>query len=148
MGAVAVKDGIYETIVDNAPEGAVELFHGYTYSAHPAACAAGLATLDIYEREKLFDRAAAMSERFLDGMFALADLPAVTEIATRGSRRRLSGFSRPSAVLKTTSPSTSSIQTGDTCGEPSAIRVATCAKVLPLSMCFASAGISAISLLC
>ena len=84
MGAVAVKDEIYETIVDNAPEGAVELFHGYTYSAHPAACAAGLATLDIYEREKLFDRAQAMSERFLDAMFSLADLPAVTDVRGYG----------------------------------------------------------------
>ena len=51
MGAVAVSERIYSTIVDNAAPGGVELFHGYTYSAHPAACAAGIAALDIYERE-------------------------------------------------------------------------------------------------
>ncbi len=47
---------IYDAFM-NAPEGAIELFHGYTYSAHPIACAAGIATLDIYEREGLFQRA-------------------------------------------------------------------------------------------
>ena len=61
MGAVAVRDGIYDTVVEAAPEGAVELFHGYTYSGHPAACAAALASLDIYEKEKLFERGAALS---------------------------------------------------------------------------------------
>ena len=49
MGAVAARDAIYETITGAAPENAIEFFHGYTYSGHPAACAAGLATLDIYE---------------------------------------------------------------------------------------------------
>jgi beta-alanine--pyruvate transaminase len=56
MGAVAVRDSIYRTIVEAAPQGATEFFHGYTYSAHPAACAAGLATLKIYETEDLFAR--------------------------------------------------------------------------------------------
>ena len=51
MGAVAVSERIHDTIVNAAPEGAIEFFHGYTYSGHPAACAAGLATLDIYRRE-------------------------------------------------------------------------------------------------
>jgi beta-alanine--pyruvate transaminase len=63
-----------------APDQAVELFHGYTYSAHPAACAAGIAALEIYEREGLFDRAAAMSDYFLEQVFALSDLPIVTDI--------------------------------------------------------------------
>ena len=58
MGAVAARDEIYETITGAAPENAIEFFHGYTYSGHPAACAAGLATLDIYEDEGLFERAA------------------------------------------------------------------------------------------
>jgi beta-alanine--pyruvate transaminase len=60
MGAVAVDDRVYDTICDASPEGAIEFFHGYTYSGHPAACAAGIATMEIYEREKLFDRAAEM----------------------------------------------------------------------------------------
>ena len=80
MGAVAVSDDIYDTVVNKAPEGALEFFHGYTYSGHPAACAAGLATLEIYEREKLFERAADLSDYFLDAMFDLRDLDVVTDI--------------------------------------------------------------------
>jgi len=80
MGAVAVRDGIYRTILDAAPAGAPEFFHGYTYSAHPAACAAGLATLAIYEREQLFARSGELSGYFLDAMFGLQDLPAVADV--------------------------------------------------------------------
>jgi len=80
MGAVAVKDEIYDTIVDAAPDGAVEFFHGYTYSGNPASCAAGLATLDIYEKEGLFDKSAAMSEYFLDMVYDMQDLDKVTDI--------------------------------------------------------------------
>ena len=54
MGAVAVKDEIYDAVVDASPDGAIELFHGYTYSGHPAACAAGNASMAIYRDEELF----------------------------------------------------------------------------------------------
>ena len=84
MGAVAVSERIYSTIVDNAAPAGVELFHGYTYSAHPAACAAGIAALDIYEREGLFERAAELSPYFLERVFALQDLKQITDI--RGLR--------------------------------------------------------------
>ena len=85
MGAVGVRDEIYETVTNAAPENAIELFHGYTYSAHPAACAAGLATLEIYEKEGLFERAAQMSPYFLDAMFdGLADHPLVHDIRVYG----------------------------------------------------------------
>ena len=84
MGAVAVRTSIYRTIVDAAPDGAPEFFHGYTYSAHPAACAAGLATLEIYEREQLFARARELSGYFLDKMFALQDLAAVNDVRGYG----------------------------------------------------------------
>ena len=84
MGAVAVSERIYDTVVEAAPEHAIELFHGYTYSAHPAACAAGLAALDIYEREGLFERAAELSPYFLEAVFALSDLPIVTDIRGYG----------------------------------------------------------------
>jgi len=84
MGAVAVRDEIYDTIVNSAPEGAIEFFHGYTYSAHPAACAAGIATQTIYQEEKLFDRAAELSEYFLDAVFALQDIDIVTDIRGYG----------------------------------------------------------------
>jgi beta-alanine--pyruvate transaminase len=79
-----VRKKIYDTIINAAPEHAIELFHGYTYSGHPAACAAGLAALDIYEKEKLFDRAAEMSPYFLESVFALSDLPAITDIRGYG----------------------------------------------------------------
>ena len=84
MAAVAVKDGIYETVVNAAPENAIELFHGYTYSGHPTACAAGLATLEIYEKEKLFERAAELSPYLLDQVFSLQDLGVVTDIRGYG----------------------------------------------------------------
>jgi beta-alanine--pyruvate transaminase len=63
-----------------APERAIELFHGYTYSAHPAACAAGIATMDIFEKERLFERSAEMSPYFLDSIYALSDLSVITDI--------------------------------------------------------------------
>jgi beta-alanine--pyruvate transaminase len=84
MGAVAVRDEVYDTVTNAAPENAVEFFHGYTYSGHPAACAAGLATQEIYERENLFERAAEMSDYFLDAMFDLRDLDVVTDIRGYG----------------------------------------------------------------
>ena len=84
MGAVAVNNDIYDTVTGASPDGAIELFHGYTYSGHPAACAAGLATLDIYERENLFERGAELSEHFLDQVFALSDLPVITDIRGYG----------------------------------------------------------------
>ena len=84
MGAVAVSEKIYGTIVDSAPDHAVELFHGYTYSAHPAACAAGIAALAIYEKEGLFERAAEMSPYFLDAVYSLKGIPAVTDIRGYG----------------------------------------------------------------
>ena len=84
MGAIAVKDEIYDTIVNSAPEGAIEFFHGYTYSAHPAACAAGIAAQTIYQDEKLFDRAAELSEYFLDAVYALQDIELITDIRGYG----------------------------------------------------------------
>ncbi len=84
MGAVAVRDGIYQTIVNEAPAGATEFFHGYTYSAHPAACAAGLATLKIYENERLFAKGRELSGYFLDAMFALQDLAVVHDVRGDG----------------------------------------------------------------
>ncbi|MDE1896870.1 MAG: aminotransferase class III-fold pyridoxal phosphate-dependent enzyme, partial [Rhodospirillales bacterium] len=60
MAAVAVKGEIQQAIFDSAPENSVELFHGYTYSAHPAACAAALATLKIFREEDTFSRVKAL----------------------------------------------------------------------------------------
>ena len=84
MGAVAVRDTLYDTVVDSAAEGAIEFFHGYTYSAHPAACAAAIATMDIYEKEGLFERGEKMSEYFLDQVYALQDMDIVTDVRGYG----------------------------------------------------------------
>jgi len=80
MGAVAVSDHIYETVTNASPDGAIEFFHGYTYSAHPAACAAGIATQKIYQEEGLFDRAAEMESYFQDAVWSLKDHPLVYDL--------------------------------------------------------------------
>lgn len=83
MGGVIVRDTIHDAFM-NGPEYAVELTHGYTYSAHPLACAAGLATLDIYRDEKLFERARALEPKFADAVMTLKGQPNVVDIRTIG----------------------------------------------------------------
>jgi beta-alanine--pyruvate transaminase len=89
MGAVAIHNKVHDAIINAAPEKAVELFHGYTYSGHPAACAAGIATMDVFEKEKLFERAAELSDYFLESVFALSDIPVISDIRGYGL---LAGF--------------------------------------------------------
>ena len=84
MGAVAVSERVHDTIMAAAQEGAIEFFHGYTYSGHPAACAAGLATLDIYRREGLFERAHEMAPYFQEAMFSLEGAKNVTDVRGYG----------------------------------------------------------------
>jgi beta-alanine--pyruvate transaminase len=82
MAAVAVKEEIQQTILDASPPNTVEFFHGYTYSAHPVACAAALATLKIFREEDTFARVREMAPAFLEQMATFKDLPYVTD--TRG----------------------------------------------------------------
>lgn len=84
MGAVFVRDGLYRGIVDGAPEGAIELFHGYTYSAHPLACAAALAAQSVYKEEDLFARAGALETYWQDAAHALKDAQHVVDIRNIG----------------------------------------------------------------
>ncbi|HPF27040.1 MAG TPA: aminotransferase class III-fold pyridoxal phosphate-dependent enzyme [Steroidobacteraceae bacterium] len=84
MGAVAVHETIYQEVVNRSPQNVPEFFHGYTYSAHPAACAAGLATLEIYRKEQLFEKARALSDYFQAAMFALQDLPIIADVRGYG----------------------------------------------------------------
>ncbi len=84
MGAVAISERIHDTIMGAAADGAIEFFHGYTYSGHPGPCAAGLATLDIYRKEGLFERGAATSPYFLDALWSLKGLPAVADLRGYG----------------------------------------------------------------
>jgi beta-alanine--pyruvate transaminase len=83
MGAVFVRGKIYDTVVDSAPPG-IELFHGYTYSGHPLAAAAGLATLDLYESEGLFERAASLAPYWENALHSLRGLPNVIDIRNLG----------------------------------------------------------------
>ncbi|MEO0359884.1 MAG: aspartate aminotransferase family protein [Pseudomonadota bacterium] len=84
MGGVSATDEVYETITNAAPENAIEFFHGYTYSAHPAACAAGIATMDIYEKDGLFDRAKELAPYFDEAMKSLKDHELVKDIRNIG----------------------------------------------------------------
>jgi beta-alanine--pyruvate transaminase len=83
MGAVFVRKEIYDAFM-TGPEQMIELFHGYTYSAHPVACAAGLATLEVYREEGLFERAAELAPYFEDAAHALRDLPHVIDVRNLG----------------------------------------------------------------
>ena len=83
MGAVAVREGIYDTIVHGAPAG-IELFHGYTYSGHPLACAAAIATMDLHRAEDLPGRALAIEPAFEAGVHALRGLANVIDIRNAG----------------------------------------------------------------
>ena len=83
MGAVACKKDIYETIIEKG-ESAIELFHGYTYSAHPAACAASLKTLEIFDKEQVLNNVNALSPYFIDKMLSLKELPCIKDIRTFG----------------------------------------------------------------
>ncbi|NKB36475.1 MAG: aminotransferase class III-fold pyridoxal phosphate-dependent enzyme [Gammaproteobacteria bacterium] len=83
MGAVLVKKEIHEAFM-NGPEHAAEIFHGYTYSGHPVATAAGLASLDVYEKEGLFERARANERIFEDALHSFKDMPNVIDIRNFG----------------------------------------------------------------
>jgi beta-alanine--pyruvate transaminase len=83
MGAVFSQRKIYDTFMQG-PENSIELFHGYTYSAHPVACAAALATQDIYAKEGLLTRAAALSTPWENAVHSLRGLPHVIDIRNYG----------------------------------------------------------------
>ena len=83
MGAVLVRKGIHDALM-RGPENTIELFHGYTYSGHPLAAAAGLATLDLYAGEGLYARAAALEAHWEAGVHSLRGLPHVVDLRNLG----------------------------------------------------------------
>jgi len=97
MGGVIVRGTIYDAFMQG-PEHVAELFHGYTYSAHPLACAAGLATLDLYRDEDLFARAKKLEPLWADATMGLKGLPNVLDIRTIGLTAGIDLASRPDAV--------------------------------------------------
>jgi beta-alanine--pyruvate transaminase len=94
MGAVFVRKAIYDAFMQG-PESAIELFHGYTYSAHPVACAAGIATQEIYEREGLLTRGATLAKQWEDAVHSLRESPHVIDIRNVGLVAGIELQSRP-----------------------------------------------------
>ncbi len=99
MGGVLVRKGIYDAFM-KGPEHVIELFHGYTYSAHPLACAAGLATLDLYRDEGLFERAKKLEPLWADAAMGLKGLPHVLDIRPVGLTVGIDLASKPDGVGK------------------------------------------------
>lgn len=96
MGAVIVNDDIYQAFMDNGgPEYMLELPHGYTYSGHPVACAAALATLDILKNDQLIDRVRTISPIFEDKLHALKGTKYITDIRNYGLAGALTIESAP-----------------------------------------------------
>ncbi|MGH8107810.1 MAG: aspartate aminotransferase family protein [Arenimonas sp.] len=97
MGAVFASSQIHDTFMQG-PEGAIELFHGYTYSGHPLACAAAIATLDVYAEETLFNKAIELGQYWEDAIHGLKGLPNVIDIRNFGLIGAIELSSRPNAV--------------------------------------------------
>jgi beta-alanine--pyruvate transaminase len=97
MGAVCARHEIYDTVVNNAPAG-IELFHGYTYSGHPLAAAAGLATLEVYRSEGLFERAASLENYWADAVHSLRGSPHVIDLRNIGLVAGIELEARPGAA--------------------------------------------------
>src|SRR6266480_2783748 len=97
MGGVLVRKPIYDAFM-RGPEHVVELFHGYTYSAHPLACAGGLAALELYRDDGLFERAQRLEPVWADAAMQLKGLPNVLDIRCVGLTAGIDLASRPDAV--------------------------------------------------
>lgn len=83
MGAVLAADHVHDAFMQGPPE-VIDLFHGYTYSGHPIACAAALATLEVYRDEGLFERAASLAPVWQEALHGLRDLPGVIDVRNIG----------------------------------------------------------------
>ena len=99
MGGVVVRKSVYDAFM-KGPEHVIELFHGYTYSAHPLACAAGLATLDLYREEGLFERARKLEPYWAKAAMGLKGLPNVLDIRPVGLTVGIDLASKPDGVGK------------------------------------------------
>jgi beta-alanine--pyruvate transaminase len=99
MGGVIVRKQIHDAFM-KGPEHVIELFHGYTYSAHPLACAAALATLDLYRDEKLIERAKKLEPIWAEAAMGLKGLPGVLDIRTIGLTAAIDLSAKPDAVGK------------------------------------------------
>ena len=96
MGAVMVQEQIYQTFMQG-PEQAIELFHGYTYSGHPVAAAAALATIGVYAEEETFKQSRSLETHFEEALHSLADHPLVKDVRNFGLMGAVELHSRPEA---------------------------------------------------
>ncbi|HML15253.1 MAG TPA: aspartate aminotransferase family protein [Xanthobacteraceae bacterium] len=99
MGGVIARQGVYDAFM-RGPEHVIELFHGYTYSAHPLACAAGIAALDLYRDERLFERAKKLEPVVAAAAMTLKGTPNVLDVRSVGVAAGIDLASRPGAVGK------------------------------------------------
>lgn len=97
MGGVAVKDSIYQAMLDNA-DAPIELFHGYTYSGHPLATAAALASLEAYAEDEMFQNVQNLADYWADRAHALKEIENVIDIRTIGLVAGIELSSRPGAI--------------------------------------------------
>ncbi len=97
MGGVIAHDRVYDAFMQ-APDNAIELFHGYTYSGHPMAAAAACATIDLYREESLFERAAAIAPYFEQALHTLKGLPNVIDIRNLGLIGVIEVAARPGKI--------------------------------------------------
>jgi beta-alanine--pyruvate transaminase len=97
MGAVAVRNGVYDAIVEGAPTG-IELFHGYTYSGHPLAAAAAIATMELHRAEDLPGRARAIEPYWQEAAHSLRSSPNVIDIRDYGLIAGIELAPRPGKV--------------------------------------------------
>lgn len=95
MGAVAVRREVHDTVINAGAPNGIELLHGYTYSGHPLACAAAIATLDLYQRDNLFGRAAELAPKFESAVHGLRGAPHVKDIRNLGLVAGVELESRP-----------------------------------------------------
>ena len=98
MGAVAAARFVHDAIIEAGADDAIELFHGFTYSAHPVAAAACIATLDLYREEQLFERAAGLESAFGEAVHALRDAPHVQDIRNLGMVAAVEMRPRPGQI--------------------------------------------------
>jgi beta-alanine--pyruvate transaminase len=99
MGAVAVSRAVHDGVVEGGPDG-IELFHGYTYSGHPLAAAAGLATLDLYKSEGIWDHATALHSYWEEAVHSLKGKRHIIDIRNMGIVAGIELEPRPGAPTK------------------------------------------------
>ena len=97
MGAVVASSTVHDAFMQGPP-GAIEFFHGYTYSSHVLACAASIATLDLYRDEGIFERAAELSPYFEEAAHSMAGLDHVIDVRNLGMVAGIELASRPGAM--------------------------------------------------